>query len=103
MQEDSLIDICKLHIKQLAARLRKKKIHLNIDDSIYKFIVSQVDNNKFGARPVRRAISQHIEDKICDKLISSPPDIDTDYNIEVVLKNNDTKIKLTPRGNQVNA
>lgn len=103
LEEDSLIDICKLHIKQLITRLKKKKLSLNIDDRVYEFIVSQVDNNKFGARPVRRSIAQHIEDKICDKLISSPPEGDQNYNIDVLLKDDNIQIKLTRQKDPVTA
>jgi ATP-dependent Clp protease ATP-binding subunit ClpC len=95
LTKDNLICISKQHIKQLAQRLKKKHITLHVDDNIYDFIVSHIDDDKFGARPIRRAMSQYIEDKICDKLISSKYDSDITHHVSVTMNSKLPKISLT--------
>lgn len=73
LNKDGLLNITKQHIKQLKTRLRKKNIRLDISNDVYDFIIDQVDCDKFGARPIRRAVSYHLEDKVCDELISLEP------------------------------
>jgi ATP-dependent Clp protease ATP-binding subunit ClpC len=89
-----LVSISRQHIKQLGQRLKKKHIILTVDDNIYDYIVSHIDDDKFGARPIRRAMSQYIEDKICDKLISSKCNIDETQYVHVAIVNNKPRITL---------
>jgi len=66
---DNLIIITKLLIKDLKSRLRQNKITAHFDEEVYEFISNKVDNNKYGARPLKRAITNYIENKISDIII----------------------------------
>jgi len=60
---DNLID-------ELQERLVRKGIHLTIDASAKKLIISEGYDEKFGARPLRRAIQDMLEHDIADGILS---------------------------------
>ncbi len=68
----SNIDICKiasLMLDELKKQLNKKNILMNYNDSVLDFIVKNGYNDKFGARPLKRAIQKYIEDLIAIEFI----------------------------------
>ena len=65
-------DICKiasLMLDELKKQLNKKNILMNYNDSVLDFIVKNGYNDKFGARPLKRAIQKYIEDLIAIEFI----------------------------------
>lgn len=88
LKQRDLEDISKLLMKELCRRLKKKNVTMTIDKSIYPYIIKHVDNTKFGARPIRRAIQQHIEDPICDKMIDKVYDTSKNYHVTLSVENN---------------
>lgn len=60
---DNLID-------ELQSRLIQKGIHLSIKPSAKKLIISKGYSEKFGARPLRRAIQDELEHRIADGILS---------------------------------
>jgi ATP-dependent Clp protease ATP-binding subunit ClpC len=46
------------------------EVKLTIRDSVRKYIVKKGTNRKFGARPLRRAIQDEVEDYLADALLS---------------------------------
>ena len=47
-----------------------KEIELELDDKAKAFIIEKGYNPDFGARPLRRAISQYIEDPLAEGLLA---------------------------------
>lgn len=65
-------DICKiasLMLDELKKQLNKKNILMNYNDAVLDFIVKNGYNDKFGARPLKRAIQKYIEDLIAIEFI----------------------------------
>jgi len=60
---DNLID-------ELQQRLVQKGIHLVIQSAAKKFLINKGYSEKFGARPLRRAIQDELEHKIADGILS---------------------------------
>lgn len=60
---DNLID-------ELQSRLIRKGIHLSIGASAKKLLIEIGHDEKFGARPLRRAIQDELEHKIADGILS---------------------------------
>jgi len=94
LKKQSLSAIAKQLISQLSSRLKKKNISLDMEDQVIDHVIDQVDCDKYGARPIRRAISYHIEDKICDILIKKPTDSDQKYQLSVALCDGSISIQL---------
>lgn len=57
-------------IEELQQRLVRKGIHLIVQASAKKFIIDKGYDEKFGARPLRRAIQDHLEHAIADGILS---------------------------------
>ncbi|USN58546.1 MAG: ATP-dependent Clp protease ATP-binding subunit [Candidatus Peribacteria bacterium] len=62
--------IVQLQLEELSTRLRSKGIELNSSSSVLTYITKQVYNPLYGAREVRRYLTDQIEDKIAEKIIA---------------------------------
>ena len=97
LKQENLQSIAGQMLKQLSIRLRKKNIFLNVSPDVTHHIISQVDCDKFGARPIRRAVSYHLEDKICDELIKNNIDENVKYDLTVDMVKDSINIKLVSK------
>ena len=70
LSEDNIRDIIKILIKDLEKRLDDMNIHLELDESVMKFLIKQGTDLKFGARPLARAIQRYIMDGLSTKLLT---------------------------------
>ncbi|MDO8594135.1 MAG: ATP-dependent Clp protease ATP-binding subunit [bacterium] len=61
--------IAKLQLQKLGKRLQEKGLELVITDPMLDFLVSVGQDPKFGARPMNRAIQEHIEQVIAEKML----------------------------------
>lgn len=56
-----LCDVCK--------RVEKKKMKLNMSDRFKRKLVEEGYNSRYGARPLKRAITRLLEDTLADKIL----------------------------------
>ena len=68
--KDDLYGIIDLELEKVCERMRAKGMELVLDDKAKDFIIEKGYNPDFGARPLRRAISTHIEDPLAEALLS---------------------------------
>jgi len=66
---DDLKKIARIMLEKLSKRLKEKGIELIITDQLLNFLVSVGQDPKFGARPMNRAIQDHVEQAIADKML----------------------------------
>lgn len=92
LDEPSLIAISKILISDVIKRLRNNKIKISFSDDVYQFLISKRDNQKFGARPIKRVITKYIENKIADTIINS--DKITIKSLRVTIKNDLPFVKV---------
>ena len=64
--------IVKLQLEKLNSRLKEKKLELIYDAKILNTITKNVYNPEYGAREVRRYITDKIEDEIAELIINNP-------------------------------
>ena len=57
-------------IEELSQRLIRKGIHLVVKPSAKRLLIEKGYDEKFGARPLRRAIQDHLEHSIADGILS---------------------------------
>jgi len=68
---NDLEKIAGLMLRQLTKRLEEQmNIKLIIRESVRKYIVEKGTDQKFGARPLRRAIQNELEDPVSDAVLS---------------------------------
>jgi ATP-dependent Clp protease ATP-binding subunit ClpC len=61
--------IVKLHLGDLEERLKEKKIKLDMNQVALNYLAEKSYNPKYGARPVRRAITEKIEDELAGLIL----------------------------------
>jgi ATP-dependent Clp protease ATP-binding subunit ClpC len=68
--KDDLYLIIEIELKKVRQRLESKGMRLELDQAAKDFLIEKGFNPDFGARPLRRAISTHIEDPLAEALLS---------------------------------
>ena len=67
---DDILKIVKIMLAEIFTRVRELGFELKISEKVEGFIAKQGFDSKYGARPLKRAIQKHIEDKISETIIS---------------------------------
>jgi ATP-dependent Clp protease ATP-binding subunit ClpC len=83
LQKRTISKIVKLELKSLQDRLVEKNYNVSFDNSVTKFIVEEGYDENFGARPIKRAIQNKIEDFISESILKSDVLEDVKYSLSV--------------------
>ena len=70
LDDEDIKQIINLMLDKVIKRLEEQKIKIEIDDSIKELVFKKGVDKEYGARPLRRAIQNLIEDEIADGIIS---------------------------------
>jgi ATP-dependent Clp protease ATP-binding subunit ClpA len=65
-----LEEVGKRMLEKLAWRLREKGMTLVLTPALISFLVKKGSDPEFGARPINRAIQNHIESLIAERIIA---------------------------------
>ena len=68
--KDVMADIVKIQIKILEKRLAERQMSLHITDKAIQWLADNGYDAVFGARPLKRLITNAVEDKIADLILS---------------------------------
>ncbi|MFP4052448.1 MAG: AAA family ATPase, partial [Phycisphaerae bacterium] len=69
LNRDNLVNIIEMELKKVRERLGEHGLELELDDDAKEFLIEKGYNPDFGARPLRRAIEQHVEDPISEEIL----------------------------------
>ena len=69
LSRENVKEIIEIQLKQLAERMKQRNIKLAYDDEVLNKLVEIGYDPQFGARPVKRAIQNYIENEIARLLI----------------------------------
>ncbi len=69
LEKENLIKIVELEITAVLERLAEKNIHLKLDKKAKEFLIEKGYDPDYGARPMRRAVEQHMEDPLAEMLL----------------------------------
>jgi len=83
LTETELIEIISLMIDDLSVGLTEKGVTLKVSKAAKELILKNGYNRSYGARPLRRYIQQHIEDKLSDMLLNSEILAGTTVSVDV--------------------
>ncbi|MBL9032891.1 MAG: ATP-dependent Clp protease ATP-binding subunit [Phycisphaerae bacterium] len=70
LTKEDLVQIIEYEVGKVAKRLRQQGVNLELDQLAKDFLIEKGYNPEFGARPLRRAIGQYIEDPLSEMLLS---------------------------------
>ena len=65
----ALKQIVNIMIGNVAKLLKIQGIKLEVDDKAKELVIKKGTNNEYGARPLKRAIQNMIEDKIAEAML----------------------------------
>ncbi|MEZ5386405.1 MAG: ATP-dependent Clp protease ATP-binding subunit [Prosthecobacter sp.] len=69
LEKAQLTTIVDLEVEKVVSRLKKKNIHITLDDGAREFLMKEGYDPQYGARPMRRAVEKHIEDPLAEHLL----------------------------------
>ena len=69
LELDAILQIIGIELKGLYKRVEDLGMNLEITEEAQKFIAEKGYDKQFGARPLRRAIQQHLEDRISEMIV----------------------------------
>ena len=90
LSKDDIKQIVDIMIKNLALRLESKDIYIDVNEDVREFIAKKGFDVTYGARPLRRAIQNEIEDFIAEEFLEG--NIKPGKTIKLVLKEEKVKI-----------
>ena len=94
LNKEEMKKIVNLMCKDLVKRAKDQLgIELTIRDAVKAHIVETGTNQKFGARPLRRAVQNQLEDKLAEALLDGV----ITSNSEVVATISKKEIKFVPK------
>jgi ATP-dependent Clp protease ATP-binding subunit ClpC len=64
-----LIQILTLEVEKVLERLRRKSLHLELDEKARDFLVEKGYDPQYGARPMRRAVERFLEDPLAEEIL----------------------------------
>ncbi len=70
LTRDNVRKIVDLKLKEMADRLKEKRVHVVVTDAAVERIIEQSFDPAYGARPINRYIQSHIETLLARKLIA---------------------------------
>jgi ATP-dependent Clp protease ATP-binding subunit ClpC len=68
--KDDLYHIIEIELSKVRERLKSKDMEIELDKVAKDFLIDKGFNPDFGARPLRRAIGQFVEDPLAEALLS---------------------------------
>ena len=84
LNEEHMKKIVGLMCRELSERVKKQRnIKLTIRDSVKKYIVEKGTDKKYGARPLRRAIQNELEDKLAEAILDGDVKAGTEVVVSV--------------------
>ena len=93
LDKPSLKKIVRIELAHLKSRLLEKNYIFNFGPSVINHIVEIGYDEKFGARPLQRAIQTEVEDTISEEILKGKILVDTTYTLSYNKKTEKVKIK----------
>lgn len=89
---EELKQIVDLMLKETLEKLEKRNINVKVEDKIKDLIVDKGTDFVYGARPLRRAMQNILEDKIAEEILEG--NLQEGDHAEMVLEENKIKIRI---------
>ena len=69
LDKEDIYKIIDIEIKDLLSNIKENKLSLVLDETAKEFLVDKGFDEKFGARPLRRALQKYIEDPLAEEIL----------------------------------
>ena len=72
LSEEHILDITRLQLKQTQKRLKEQGITLSFSKDAIKHLADLGYSKEFGARPLKRAVRQHVVNPLAAMMLKEP-------------------------------
>ena len=72
LEKDSMMRIIDIELASFYKRVQELGFDLSITDEVKQFLIEKGYDKNFGARPLKRAIQNYVEDSLADFLLAQP-------------------------------
>ncbi|MCS7052356.1 MAG: ATP-dependent Clp protease ATP-binding subunit [Ignavibacterium sp.] len=69
LNKDDIMKIIDIELKDLVQNIKDQKMVVLLDESAKNFLVEKGFDEKYGARPLRRAIQKYVEDPLAEEIL----------------------------------
>jgi len=91
LAEEEIKQIAEIMLKEVTKRLEEQEIYMEIDEEAKELIAKKGTDQKYGARPLRRAIQTMLEDKIAEEIIEG--NVKPKSTIKITEENGEIKVQ----------
>ena len=81
-------DIIEIMLRKVKKRLNSQNYFVEFDDSIKNLIAEKGVDINYGARPIRRAVQNYVEDKVAEGILNH----EIDKNEKIIIYAKDEKV-----------
>jgi len=92
LNEENIREIVDIMLGDVVARLEEKQISISYDKKVKDFLVKRGYDQRMGARPLRRSIQEHFEDKLADTLLNEG--LKTSIDVKATVKKDEVIFTL---------
>jgi len=99
---DNLKEVVDLELKKVRERLLERGLKLELTDSAKEFIIKKGSNTDFGARPLRRAVENFVEDPLSEELLKGEFQGKDTITVDTIKDDEDKPRRLDFKGSVTN-
>ena len=92
LSEDNILKIVEVELKDFTERMLEIDIEISLDEASKKFLAKEGYEPAYGARPLKRAIQNHVEDLLADAIIKG--EVKKGSKVKIVKKSKDNKLSI---------
>lgn len=97
LKKEHIFSIIDIQLSKLLTRMQSMNIEIHLTTEAKEFLVEKGYDEKYGARPLRRAIQKYLEDPLAEELLKSVVKEDTIVNVELDSQKNDLGFIVLPK------
>jgi ATP-dependent Clp protease ATP-binding subunit ClpC len=99
---EDLKEVVDLELKKVRERLLERGLKLDLTDSAKEFIIKKGSNTDFGARPLRRAVENYVEDPLSEELLKGEFQGKDTITVDTIKDDEDKPRRLDFKGSVTN-
>jgi ATP-dependent Clp protease ATP-binding subunit ClpC len=102
LKKEHIFSIIDIQLSKLLIRMQAMNIEIHLTIEAKEFLVDKGYDEKYGARPLRRAIQKYLEDPLAEELLKSVVKEDTIVSVELDSQKNELVFIVLPKPNTKN-
>ncbi len=99
LRREDLVKIVDIQLREVIKRLQRHDINLSMSAEAKEFLIDKGYDQKYGARPLRRAVERYLEDPLAESILRG--DLKKGEPILVVVENDEIKFEQKQSSSEV--